>query len=197
MAAPNKKLYNIQAAFRSNPTLDAMYVTSDGLPFKASTDANRHAANLMKKATPQVMPPEGTPAYATTQAAITAAGVVTNMSRALVGVPPTGGAAVPAPAAAVPAPAQLTLAQATEANDKAQAALVTAQEAYNVANGKLTDAQAALGVLPSTANKTAKGIAQKLVNTCTAAIADAKAILENAEFDATMAAQNLAAVPTA
>jgi len=204
MAQNTKRLYNLQAAFTSNPGVDTLYVTSDGLPFKLETDANRHAEQLVKKATPAVMP-KADPQLAAANAAILAAGVVTPVTRATVGVipaePAKKAAANAVPAAAAPGPAvapvTLTLPQAQEANTKAQTALTNAQTALDTANKNLTDAQEAKAGLPTTATPKQKGDATKSVNIAQAAVNDANMVYENAQVDALLAAQNLvAATPT-
>jgi len=210
--AKKKSLYNVQAAFRSNPGADTLYVTNDGLSFKVVGDANRHAGKLVAKATPAVMPTNATQ-LANVQAAMQAAGVVTPVAKGSVkALPPlsvakkattaavTNAAATAAPAVA---PVVLTYAQATTANEVAQVALTAAQGKLTAAQKNLADAQAALGTLPTPTAKPApaqtqaKRKAQLLVNSCTAAVAEAQAVVDDAEFTATLAAQTLANTPAA
>lgn len=203
---PNKKLSNLQQAFLSNPTLDVLYVTADGMPFKTAEHAAAQAVNLVKKVTPNPMPADGTPQAVSAKALMTAAGVVTPVKRDSVGSleaadggeQAAGAAGQSAGAgggeqAAAPAPVVMTKDQAAAANDAAQAALKTAQDGVTAAEGVLARATTDLG--EATAANKAK--LQKVVNSATGALEQAKVVLENAQVDALLAQQTLENVPAA
>jgi hypothetical protein len=209
-----KSLYNLQSAFRSNPGLDTLYVTADGMPFKTEPDANRHAAKLVQDATPAKMPAAGSVQETSLKAVLLASGVVTAVSRKSMGdIHPANGvakAAVPGDGAAnaspapLTAPVVLTYDQATAANEAAQVKLANANKGLETANTNLSNARAALAALPSLPVPPAKAApaqvasrrnAQQLVNSCVAAVADATTVQETAAYDAHIAATNLENTP--
>lgn len=193
-----KSVYNLQSAFLSNPELNTLYVTADGMPFKTPEDANRHALNLVKNATPAVAPKAGSVQETTTNAVVKAAGVVTTVTRSGVQQAFDAATQTASPAAAVVTePVALTRAEAEAANTAAQTALKTAQDAAVSAEANLTTAKTNLANLASTATATVKGKAQKGVNEATGVLEQANVVLEDARVDALLAAQNLEHAPAA
>lgn len=162
-----KNSAKVQEYFNSNPKLDTLYFTADGLAFKEQNDANAQAAKLVK-------------------AKGNGFGTVTTITR-------TEAFAADTTAPATPPPASLTPLEQAQAN-KAAADVAVSTAKTGMDQAQVTLDQAVATKQGSSATGSALAQLTKAVNNATKALADTKSIYDNAVLDASTAADALAAL---